>query len=73
MTKPSAALVFGANGYIGSNLVPFLSDAGWRVRAAARNASLLEARNWHSVECVQADALQMETLATVLDGVDVAF
>ena len=73
MTTPAAALVFGANGYIGSNLVPFLSDAGWQVRAAARNASLLEARNWHSVECVQADALQMETLAAVLDGVDVAF
>ena len=73
MKNTPSALVFGANGYIGSNLVPCLINAEWCVRAAARNVALLEAREWQSVECVQADALLPETLANALDGIDVAF
>jgi uncharacterized protein YbjT (DUF2867 family) len=66
-------LVFGASGYIGTNLVPRLLAAGRRVRASARNAEVLEARAWQGVECVAADALRPETLAPVLQGVDIAF
>jgi uncharacterized protein YbjT (DUF2867 family) len=81
MTRESAAgepgkplhLVFGASGYIGSNLVPFLQKEGVRVRAAARNIDVLRARDWHSVELVQADALDAVTLTNALGGVDVAF
>ena len=71
--SPPRALVFGASGYIGTNLVPFLKEAGWRVRAAARNLKVLQARHWHDVELVQADALAAKTLATALQDVDVAF
>lgn len=68
-----SALVFGASGYIGSNLVPHLVASGWRVRAAARNRAVLEARCWNSVELVQADALQPDTLVAALAGIEVAF
>ncbi|MDH3587223.1 MAG: NmrA family NAD(P)-binding protein, partial [Gammaproteobacteria bacterium] len=37
MTARTRALVFGASGYIGTNLVPRLIEAGWQVRAAARH------------------------------------
>lgn len=67
------ALVFGASGYIGSNLVPFLSRRGKCVRAVARNRAVLEGREWQGVECASADALQPETLSEVLCDVDVAY
>jgi uncharacterized protein YbjT (DUF2867 family) len=67
------ALVFGASGYIGSNLVPFLRDAGWTVRAAARNRAVLEAREWESVSLVEADALDFSSLARALEGIEIAF
>lgn len=65
--------MFGASGYVGSNLVPRLRAEGWRVRAAARNPRVLEARDWRDVEQVAADALAPDTLPAALAGVDVAF
>ncbi len=67
------AVVLGASGYMGSNLVPALAAHGWRVRAVARNAAVLEAREWAGVECWSADVLQPDTLAPVLEGADVVF
>jgi uncharacterized protein YbjT (DUF2867 family) len=67
------ALVFGATGYIGSNLVPRLCAEGWRVRAAARSREPLEARAWSGVELVAADALRPDTLAGALAGIDIAY
>lgn len=65
-------LVFGASGYIGTNLVPRLVAEGWTVRAAARNPRVLEARHW-PVEHVAADALRPETLPGALAGIDIAY
>jgi uncharacterized protein YbjT (DUF2867 family) len=67
------ALVFGASGYIGSNLVPRLAQYGYRVRAASRNLKVLAARYWEKVELVEADALRPETLGTSLETIDVAY
>ncbi len=66
-------LVFGASGYVGGNLVPRLLAEGIAVRAAARGATTLEARNWPGVEKVTADALVPESLVPALSGVEVAY
>jgi uncharacterized protein YbjT (DUF2867 family) len=67
------SLVFGASGYVGTNLVPRLLQSGRPVRAAARNVKVLEARQWPGVELVAADALDPATLPAALGGVDVAY
>lgn len=69
----SQVLVFGASGYIGTNLVERLMQLPLRVRASARNPDVLQGRGWHGVELVQADALKPETLTPALDDVDVAY
>jgi len=71
--EPARHLVFGASGYIGSNLVPELLRSGRRVRATARNVEVLEGRGWSGVELARADALDPATLPAVLAGVDVAY
>lgn len=70
---PRRILVFGASGYIGTNLVPRLLAAGQRVRAAARTPEVLEARNWPGVELIAADALKPETLGPALRDIDTAY
>lgn len=72
-TSEPLYLVFGASGYIGSNLVPRLLHEGRRVRAAARNISMLEGRGWPDTEMVAADALKPETLPAALQGVEIAY
>jgi uncharacterized protein YbjT (DUF2867 family) len=67
------ALVFGATGYVGTHLVPFLAARGLVVRAAARRYSALEARGWQGVELVQADALSADSLGPALQGIEVAY
>jgi uncharacterized protein YbjT (DUF2867 family) len=66
-------LVFGASGYIGTHLVPYLVHAGFAVRAAARHIEVLEARGWKDVEFIAADALEPGTLDAALRSVDIAY
>ena len=53
----SVVTVFGASGYVGSNLVPELVAAGHSVRAVARSREILSAREWRGVELYEADVL----------------
>ncbi len=74
LTKPATRrLVFGASGYIGSNLVPFLLAEGCEIRASSRNKKVLESRGWDKAELAEADALDAETLDAVLADVDIAY
>jgi uncharacterized protein YbjT (DUF2867 family) len=67
-------LVTGVTGYIGGRLVPELLEAGYRVRAMARNPQRLRDRDWYDdVEVVEADAGDSQQLAAALEGVDVAY
>ncbi|MBT8135325.1 MAG: NmrA family NAD(P)-binding protein, partial [Gammaproteobacteria bacterium] len=66
-TAPTGrVLVFGASGYIGTNLVSRLMQLQFPVRASARSRDVLRGRGWQGVELVEADALKPETLAPVL-------
>jgi uncharacterized protein YbjT (DUF2867 family) len=66
-------LVFGASGYIGTNLVPRLLARGYWIRAAARHIKVLQARNWEGVELIAADALKPATLEAALKDIDIAY
>jgi len=65
--------VFGASGYIGSHLAPYLASQGLSVRATSRNVEVIEGREWQDVVLAEADALQPESLDSVLDDVDIAY
>jgi len=66
-------VVFGASGYVGTNLVPELQKAGQQVRAVARQTRGLEARGWSGVELAEADALEPHTLVDALAGCRIAY
>lgn len=68
------AAVTGVTGYVGGRLVPELLDAGFRVRAIARNPGRLQARDWADrVDVVEADASDLDGLRAALEGADVAY
>ena len=69
----SYRLVFGASGYIGSHLAPYLASRGLPVRATSRNVNVIEGRGWQGVELAEADALEPESLDSVLADVDIAY
>ena len=67
-------LVTGATGYIGGRLAPRLLADGHCVRVLARSAARVRSRSWaERVEVVEGDALERETLAQALAGVDCAY
>ena len=66
-------LVFGATGYIGTNLVDLLLAEGRNVRASSRNIKVLRGREWDDADLCQADALDPPTLDAALEGVDTAY
>ena len=69
----SCRLVFGASGYIGSHLAPYLASRGLPVRATSRNVEVIEGRGWQDVVLAEADALKPESLDSVLADVDIAY
>lgn len=72
-TEARPRLVFGASGYIGTNLVPKLLAAGIPLRVASRRPRGLEARGWTGAEVVGADALDPSTLPAALEGIGIAY
>ena len=73
-STPRTALVTGATGYIGGELVPALLDAGWRVRVLTRSSSRLAGHPWHEdVEVVEGDATSPDDLGRALDDTEVAY
>lgn len=70
-TKPD--LVFGASGYVGTNLVEFLLAEGRAVRASSRSIEVLRGRGWTGAMLCQADALDPGSLDKALSGIDTAY
>ena len=74
MSEIGTILVTGATGYIGGRLVSRLLEEGRRVRVLVRSKARVLSRPWiGQVEVVVGDALDAESLAMALDGVDTAY
>jgi len=69
-------LVTGATGYVGGRLVPALLEAGYHVRAMARNLEKVGCRPWAGhphVELVQGDVLDPASLKKAAVGCQAAY
>lgn len=68
------ALVTGASGYIGGQLVGPLLEAGWTVRVLTRSAAGVSEQPWYPrVETVVGDATDEADVRAALTDVDVAY
>lgn len=67
------ALVTGANGHIGSNLVRDLVAHGWKVRALVRQGSERRGLDGVDLELVTGDVLDLESVRAAVDGQEVVF
>lgn len=70
MAQKNLALVSGANGHLGNNLVRLLIKKGIPVRASVRSISNKEPFIGLNCEVVQADITNKETLVRALQGVE---
>ena len=69
-------LVLGASGYVGSRLVPWLLEKGWRVRAVGRSMKRLQKRFWSNdpnVELAQTDVFDSGQLRASCKGCRLAY
>lgn len=70
MTHKNLALVTGANGHLGNNLVRLLISKGITVRAAVRNTKNKEPFQGLNCEVVQADITNKQSLKNALQDVE---
>ena len=70
MAQKNLALVTGANGHLGNNLVRLLIEKGVPVRASVRNIKNKEPFAGLNCEVVQADITNKQSLISALQGVE---
>ncbi|PIE87455.1 MAG: dihydrokaempferol 4-reductase [Bacteroidetes bacterium] len=73
MTQKKLALVTGANGHLGNNVVRLLLSKGIPVRASVRNIQNKESFVGLNCEVVQADITDKHSLVNALQGVEVFY
>lgn len=73
MAAKNLALVTGANGHLGNNLVRLLISKGIPVRASVRNISNKEALKGLDCEVVQADITNKASMKAALQGVEIFY
>ncbi|MFN4316160.1 MAG: NAD-dependent epimerase/dehydratase family protein [Chitinophagaceae bacterium] len=73
MGQNNLALVTGANGHLGNNLVRLLIDKGIPVRASVRNIKNKESFVGLNCEVVQADITDKNSLINALQGVETLY
>lgn len=67
------ALVTGASGFLGANIVAALNQAGWQARALLRHTSSLAALDGLRYEPVLGDVTDPKSLAAAMRGCDAVF
>jgi dihydroflavonol-4-reductase len=70
MKHKNLALVTGANGHLGNNLVRLLIEKGIAVRASVRNVKNIEPFAGLNCEVVQADITDKQSLKKAMQGVE---
>lgn len=73
MTHSNLALVTGANGHLGNNLVRLLLNKGIPVRASVRNTKNKEAFANLACELVQSDITDKPSLVKAMQGVEIVY
>ncbi len=67
------ALITGATGFVGANLVEAVTQRGWQARALRRSSSSLRALQGLEYESVFGDVTDPASLQSAMQGVDVVF
>ncbi len=67
------ALVTGASGFVGANIVAALNAAGWQARALVRRTSSLAALDGLAYEPAIGDVTDPKSLGAAMEGVDAVF
>src|SRR6476646_1681436 len=70
---PDNVLLTGASGYVGGRLLRLLSERSIPVRCLARRPEFLAAKANGTVEIVQGDVLDRESLSAAMAGVVSAY
>lgn len=73
MTPSNLALVTGANGHLGNNLVRLLLNKGIPVRASVRNLKTKDAFKNLACELVTSDITDKPSLVKAMQGVDIVY
>lgn len=74
MTAPRRALVTGASGYVGGQVVPRLLDEGWTVRVLTRRRASMDGKPWvDRVEVAEGDVGSADDMRRALEDVDAAW
>lgn len=67
------ALVTGASGFVGANIVAALNQAGWQARALLRRTSSQAALNGLTYQTALGDVTDPRSLAAAMEGCDAVF
>jgi dihydroflavonol-4-reductase len=67
------ALITGATGCVGANLVEAVTQHGWEARALRRKTSSLQALDGLTYEVAFGDIMQADTLIEAMRGIDIVF
>jgi dihydroflavonol-4-reductase len=67
------ALVTGASGFVGANIIAALNQAGWQARALLRCTSSLAALDGLAYEPALGDVTDPKSLAAAMEGCDAVF
>ena len=72
-SKKPIILVTGATGYIGGRLITAIDRSEYDVRCFIRNPNHIQKKSFETVEVIQGDILDKESLSLAMEGVEIAY